>query len=120
MYHLVTDELLIAANSVERSQAVALGENNAAQVQVWITNASGSLETEPLFVTVEVSDDLENWESTTITDSISSYPSSTYLLDVDTAANQLQLTNRYMRLHYDNSGQTVVCSAAVNTITVRK
>lgn len=116
MFHFVTDGLYKPPSDTEVSQAVKVAPSNAVQFVVWLRNATEQ-DLAGFSVSLDVSDDLENWETLTSasTGSITTTPSTTYA-----PATPIQLVNRFARLRFQGGTRRLVVSAALRTYELEK
>lgn len=111
MYYLVAEALELPANAVLVTQAVALGDHNAAQIRFSVEEASATLTTPGVVLLLEESDDLENWRATGVTTNVGSAPSCTDL------APTSGLFSRFVRLRLTGANVPTLVSATINTVT---
>jgi len=113
MYSKLADNLFVS-NSTEQTPAVAMGDDNAVQVDWTVISYSGSGE---ITVTVQESNDLQNW-STVGTDSISAVSYNTFTSPDQTSPGQ-RVASAYVRLQITAaSGATAVVAAGLNSASL--
>jgi hypothetical protein len=109
----LAENLTLDPLQTEVSQAISIEGFNAVRVGIRIIAAESGFSPSGMFVGVEGSDDLENWDQT-LTQyyaGISSSPSNTFL---PTSTPTVNLNYAYARVKYtNNSTATVVLSATI-------
>lgn len=112
MLRPLTQNLYLASSAIDVSQPVALGTYNAVNIQATVDAASAGL-TSPITVTLQGSNDAENWADI-----------SGYSLDQVALSTQFPVYAPYtlpcafVRLKYVGGGSNALLSASLNLITV--
>ncbi|MBK9387361.1 MAG: hypothetical protein IPN34_21310 [Planctomycetes bacterium] len=109
MYIHFCNRLVLAANATYYSRAVELGAANAARVDIWLYDST--LGGTGLTVTLQVGNDLQNWQDQFSSASITANGFTSFK---DSDAETDKLSSRYVRLKFATgaSGTATIAAAA--------
>jgi len=118
MYQKLADNVAIAAGEQVESPAVSMEGANIVQVDAVLISVGSGFSSAT--ITLEISNDLENWteaDPTDTTDQISfttiGYKTAT--LRTDYASGGTRISAAYVRLRYEAVGGTAIFAAGINT-----
>jgi len=117
MIHVLAERLLLRAGATEVSQPVAMEKQNGANIQVWLIHATAALASSGVTVSLEGSDDLENWDiSITAGDANLDPPMTTW---IPGWGGFEDVPYPYVRLKYVSaSSQDILMGASISTHTM--
>lgn len=117
MIHVLAERLLLRAGTTEVSQPIAMEDKNGANIQVWFVQSTGALGGSGVTVTLQGSDDLDNWESSNISDTASDDPPSCKWIPGWDAFDDVPYP--YVRLKYVSaSSEDILLGASLSTYTM--
>ncbi len=106
MYSQVATKLAVVVGTDQFSPAIAMGDNNAVQVDATIFNLGGATD---LTIEVQGSSDLQNWKQITVNSGL--------LLGFNAPVKSTAIGYAHVRYRYSATGGagTVIVAAGLNT-----
>lgn len=124
MFHQLATDLVLdptatsptSSDNPEHSQGVSLDGDDIVTLEAKLVTASGTLGTSGFTITLQTSNDLQNWQDDAVSVNWGTTPT---VPSVRFASSALSISAQYARLRYeldaDSSAISVCCSASLNT-----
>lgn len=128
MFHQMATDLILDPNATspvssdnpEHSQAVSLDGDNVVELEAKLIDTSLTLgATDGFTITLQSSNDMQNWNDTSVTVSWLSTSTVPSVLFASSFSSTTTVGAQYVRLKYelgtDSTTASVICSATINT-----